>query len=113
MSAFIADEVNENYNVLVAGNGSEALDWLKKQSVQLIISDVMMPVMDGFALLQHVKADIEFSHIPIILLTAKNTMQSRLEGLELGADAYIDKPFSTSLLMATNFKSVIKPGQYP
>jgi len=100
MSAFIADEVNENYNVLVAGNGSEALDWLKKQSVQLIISDVMMPVMDGFALLQHVKADIEFSHIPIILLTAKNTMQSRLEGLELGADAYIDKPFSTSLLMA-------------
>ena len=100
MSAFIADEVNENYNVLVAGNGSEALDWLKKQSVQLIISDVMMPVMDGFALLQHVKADIEFSNIPIILLTAKNTMQSRLEGLELGADAYIDKPFSTSLLMA-------------
>ena len=99
MSAFIADEVNENYNVLLAANGSEALDLLKEQSVQLIISDVMMPVMDGFTLLQHVKSDIEFSHIPVILLTAKNTMQSRLEGLELGADAYIDKPFSTSLLM--------------
>lgn len=99
MSAFIADEVNENYNVLLAANGSEALDLLKEQSIQLIISDVMMPVMDGFTLLQHVKSDIEFSHIPVILLTAKNTMQSRLEGLELGADAYIDKPFSTSLLM--------------
>ena len=99
MSAFIADEVNENYNVLLAANGSEALELLKKQSIQLIISDVMMPVMDGFALLQQVKSDIEFSHIPVILLTAKNTMQSRLEGLELGADAYIDKPFSTSLLM--------------
>lgn len=99
MSAFIADEVNENYNVLLAANGSEALDLLKEQSVQLIISDVMMPVMDGFTLLQHVKSDIEFSHIPVILLTAKNTMRSRLEGLELGADAYIDKPFSTSLLM--------------
>lgn len=100
MSAFIADEVNDNYNILIAANGSEALDLLKKQSVQLIISDVMMPVMDGFALLRQVKSDIEFSHIPIILLTAKNTMQSRLEGLELGADAYIDKPFSTNLLMA-------------
>ena len=100
MSTFIADEVNENYNVLIAGNGVEALEQLKKQSIQLIISDVMMPVMDGFALLQSVKTDLEFSHIPVILLTAKNTMQARLEGLELGADAYIEKPFSTSLLMA-------------
>ena len=100
MSAFIADEVNENYNVLIAGNGSEALEQLKKESIQLIISDVMMPVMDGFSLLRSVKTDIEFSHIPVILLTAKNTMQARLEGLELGADAYIDKPFSTNLLMA-------------
>lgn len=100
MSAFIADEVNENYNILIANNGSEALDLLQKQSIQLIISDVMMPVMDGFALLQSVKTNLEFSHIPVILLTAKNTMQSRLEGLELGADAYIEKPFSTHLLMA-------------
>lgn len=99
MSAFIADEVNEHYNVLLAANGSEALELLKAQSIQLIISDVMMPVMDGFALLQSVRTDLEFSHIPVILLTAKNTLQSRLQGLELGADAYIDKPFSTSLLM--------------
>ena len=100
MATFIADEVNQLYNVTLAGNGAEAIGLLKKHSIQLIISDVMMPVMDGFALLKEVKTDIEFSHIPVILLTAKNTMQSRLEGLELGADAYLDKPFSTSLLMA-------------
>lgn len=100
MGAYIADEVNELYNVKVAENGAEALKLLKSHSVQLVISDVMMPVMDGFALLKEIKTDLEFSHIPVILLTAKNTMQTRLEGLELGADAYIEKPFSTDLLMA-------------
>ncbi len=100
MAVFIADEVNQLYNVEIAGNGAEAIALLKERSFQLIISDVMMPVMDGFALLKEVKTEIEFSHIPVILLTAKNTMQSRLEGLELGADAYLDKPFSTNLLMA-------------
>lgn len=100
MSAFIADEINLLYNVWIAGNGTEALNLLKQHSIQLIISDVMMPVMDGFTLLKEVKTDLEFSHIPVIMLTAKNTMQSHLEGLELGADAYLDKPFSTSLLMA-------------
>ena len=100
MAVFIADEVNLLYNVEIAGNGAEAIALLKRRSFQLIISDVMMPVMDGFALLKEVKTEIEFSHIPVILLTAKNTMQSRLEGLELGADAYLDKPFSTNLLMA-------------
>ena len=100
MAVFIADEVNQLYNVEIAENGAEAITLLKKRSIQLIISDVMMPVMDGFALLKEVKTEIEFSHIPVILLTAKNTIQSRLEGLELGADAYLDKPFSTNLLMA-------------
>ena len=56
--------------------------------------------MDGFSLLKKVKTDINYSHIPVVLLTAKNTIQSRLEGLELGADAYIDKPFSMDLLLA-------------
>ena len=58
-----------------------------------------MPVMYGFTLLKKIKTNLEFSHIPIILLTAKNTLQSRMEGLELGADAYIDKPFSMDLLL--------------
>lgn len=100
MSAFIADEINQSYNVQIANNGDEAIQLLKKQSFHLIVSDVMMPVMDGFTLLKLVKNDIEFSHIPIILLTAKDTLQARLEGLELGADAYIEKPFSSSLLLA-------------
>lgn len=99
MAVFIAEEVNRAYNIAIAANGAEALDVLRKESIQLIVSDVMMPVMDGFELLKQLKSDLEYSHIPIILLTAKSTMQSRLEGLELGADVYLDKPFSTDLLM--------------
>lgn len=61
MAVFIADEVNQLYNVEIAGNGAEAITLLKKRSIQLIISDVMMPVMDGFALLKEVKTEIEFA----------------------------------------------------
>lgn len=99
MLNFIAQEINTLYNVITAVNGEEALSLLKEKSVQLVISDIMMPVMDGFTLLKKIKTDLEFSHIPVILLTAKNTLQSRMEGLELGADAYIDKPFSMDLLL--------------
>ena len=100
MAIFIAEEINTSYNVQIVANGAEAIQLMKQHSFQLVISDVMMPVMDGFALLKAIKTDLEFSHIPVILLTAKNTMQSRLEGLDLGADAYLEKPFSTHLLMA-------------
>lgn len=100
MLDFIAQEVNSFYNVRTAIHGESALCLLKDSSVQLIISDIMMPVMNGFELLRKVKTDIEYSHIPVILLTARNTNQSRLEGLELGADAYIDKPFSMDILIA-------------
>jgi two-component system cell cycle response regulator len=62
--------------------------------VHLVISDVMMPVMDGFELCRLIKTNFDFSHIPVILLTARNTLQSKIEGLKLGADAYIEKPFS-------------------
>lgn len=97
---FIGQEANEYYNIVTASDGAEALLMLDDYSVQLIVSDIMMPVMDGFTLLKRVKSDIESSHIPVILLTAKNTTQSRLEGLELGADAYIEKPFSMDILLA-------------
>ncbi|MFA6728188.1 MAG: response regulator, partial [Prevotella sp.] len=98
MQNFIAQEINSVYNVVVATNGHEALLILQEYSVQLILSDIMMPVIDGFDLLKKVKTELD--HIPVILLTAKNTMQSRLDGLELGADAYIEKPFSMDLVMA-------------
>lgn len=100
MRALISAEISRYYNVLTAAHGKEALSLLAKNSVQLLISDVLMPVMDGFELLKKIKTNLEFSHIPVILLTAKNTMQARLEGLELGADAYIDKPFSMDILLA-------------
>jgi YesN/AraC family two-component response regulator len=80
--------------VVKATNGQEALDMIALENVQLIISDVMMPVMDGFELCKRIKTNFDYSHIPIILLTAKNTLQSKIEGLEVGADAYIEKPFS-------------------
>ena len=100
MLHFIGQEINVHYNVVTAGNGEEAIARLQEYGIQLIISDIMMPVMDGFTLLKKIKTNLEFSHIPIILLTAKNTLQSRMEGLELGADAYIDKPFSMDLLLS-------------
>ena len=100
MLDFIADDLNESYNVLKALNGQEALDVLNEEAVQLVVSDVMMDVMNGFELCKRIKTSFDFSHIPVILLTAKNTLQSRIEGLELGADAYIEKPFSPAHLQA-------------
>ena len=91
---FIASNLIDEYDVVKCFNGIEALDYLKENTVQLIVSDVMMPEMDGFELCKLIKSDVEMSHLPFILLTAKDTLQSKLEGLELGADAYIEKPFS-------------------
>jgi two-component system cell cycle response regulator len=97
---FVADDLQEDYNILKALNGQEAIALLHKESVQLVISDIMMPIMDGFELCKQIKSDVHHSHIPIILLTAKDTLQSKIEGLELGADAYIEKPFSPKHLQA-------------
>ena len=91
---FISDDLSDKYSVIKALNGQEAFDMLGIESIQLVISDVMMPVMDGFELCKKIKTNFDYSHIPIILLTAKNTLQSKIEGLEVGADAYIEKPFS-------------------
>src|SRR6476620_1577710 len=97
---FLEEELNEKYILLKASNGKEAISLLENETAHLIISDVMMPEMDGFEFCRIIKSDVEFSHIPIILLTAKNTLQAKIEGLELGADAYIEKPFSPNHLQA-------------
>lgn len=89
-----------HYHVLTAGDGEQALKILQTESVHLIVCDVMMPIMDGFEFTKRVKSDIEFSHIPVILLTAKANVESKVEGFEVGADAYIEKPFSLEVLMA-------------
>jgi YesN/AraC family two-component response regulator len=97
---FLERILKDQYTILKAENGKEALDILKEEVVQLIICDIMMPVMDGFELCRLLKEDFDYSHIPFILLTAKNTIQSKVKGLELSADAYIEKPFSKEHLLA-------------
>ncbi|MFT3749497.1 MAG: response regulator [Agriterribacter sp.] len=97
---FLKDELQEKYVIHTAVNGISAMETLKHETVQLIVSDVMMPQMDGFELCRLIKTNIDHCHIPIILLTAKNTLQSKIEGLEIGADAYIEKPFSPAHLQA-------------
>jgi CheY-like chemotaxis protein len=82
---FLSANLNPTYNVLGAYDGEAAMEILEKESVHLIISDIMMPVMNGFELCKKVKSSFNHCHIPIILLTAKRTMEARIDGLELGA----------------------------
>ena len=97
---FLDRILRNKYTIFKAVNGAEALSILDNEAVQLVISDVMMSPVDGFELCRMIKANFEYSHIPVILLTAKITIQSKVEGLELGADAYIEKPFSKEHLLA-------------
>ncbi|WP_084490067.1 response regulator transcription factor [Niabella ginsenosidivorans] len=97
---FLADDLGEKHTVLSAKNAGEAFHILEDHSVQLIISDIMMPGMDGLEFCDRIKSDFNLSHIPVILLTAKNTLQAKIEGLDAGADAYIEKPFSPEHLNA-------------
>jgi len=97
---YIQKELAPQYHVLKALNGQEALEMMEKDNIQLVISDIMMPVMDGIQLCKRMKTDIQYSHVPIILLTAKNSLNSKIEGLEVGADAYIEKPFAFEHLLA-------------
>ena len=106
MLAFVRKQLTTEYSVLTAMNGIEALAALDNHYVNLVVSDVMMPQMDGFELCKTIKSDLSYSHIPVVLLTAKTNIQSKIEGLELGADAYIEKPFSVEYLLA-NISSLI------
>ena len=100
MLSFVVRQLSKEYMVLTATNGMEGLQLLDGNYVNLVVSDVVMPVMDGFELCKTIKSDLNYSHIPIILLTAKTNIQSKIEGMELGADAYIEKPFSVEYLQA-------------
>ncbi|MHB9055978.1 MAG: hybrid sensor histidine kinase/response regulator [Paludibacteraceae bacterium] len=97
---FLEKYFSPNYTVYKASDGEEALKLLRRKYVNIIISDVMMPNMDGFELCKQLKSSLEYSHIPILLLTAKVNVQSKIQGLEIGADAYIEKPFSIEVLQA-------------
>lgn len=93
---FLGEYFSDQYRISRARNGLEALEKLKQYLPDIIISDIMMPEMDGIELCQHVKSNIESSHIPIILLTAKDPYKTKIEALTVGADAYVSKPFDTA-----------------
>jgi signal transduction histidine kinase/DNA-binding response OmpR family regulator len=97
---FIRDSIKDEFSVVEAINGEQGLRKAEKYIPDLIVSDVMMPKMDGYEMLRRVKQDEKTSHIPVILLTAKSDRDSKLEGLGFGADDYLTKPFDTKELLA-------------
>lgn len=98
MCEFISTSLAGNYRVLTAANGADALEVLRKENVSLVVSDIMMPVMDGLELCHHIKTDLQLSHIPVIFLTAKTSESSVMEGYKTGADDYLTKPFNIDML---------------
>ncbi|MDR0231353.1 MAG: response regulator [Dysgonamonadaceae bacterium] len=98
---YIRTELSEIYKINQCVNGKEALDFILKEKPDLVISDVMMPEMDGITLCRKIKSNVNINHIPIILLTAKSKEEDLAEGLETGADAYIVKPFNSEILKKT------------
>lgn len=97
--AFLVDRLNDKFTVHQAHDGEEALEVLSREVIHIVVSDVMMPRMDGFELCRRIKSIPEYNHIPVLLLSAQTDMKSKLYGLEQGADAYIEKPFSFAYLI--------------
>lgn len=95
---YIAESFSDSFEVLTANNGKEGVEKALGSIPDIIVSDIMMPVMDGTTLCRQLKEDVRTSHIPIVLLTAKDSLHDKEEGYEVGADSYLTKPFSASLL---------------
>ncbi len=100
LRTFIKECLSDKYSISEAGNGAEALKVLEKENIDIIISDIMMPVMDGLELCNELKSNIAYSHLPLILLSAKTDTSTKIDGLKKGADVYIEKPFSIEQLEA-------------
>lgn len=98
---YIAKEFADKFHVMESCNGKEALELIFKKNPDLVISDIMMPEMDGLTLCRKIKQNVNLNHIPVILLTAKTREEDNLEGLNTGADAYIMKPFNIDILQKT------------
>ena len=98
---YIAKEFGDKFHIMESRNGKEALEQIFKKTPDLVISDIMMPEMDGFTLCRKIKQNVNLNHIPVILLTAKTREEDNLEGLNTGADAYIMKPFNIEILQKT------------
>ncbi len=95
---FVVESLGETYRMLTAADGVEAIDLLQRETIHLVVTDVMMPRMNGLELCNHIKSTMEWSHIPVLMLTAKTADQSVMEGLKQGADDYLTKPFSIDRL---------------
>lgn len=98
MLSFISEKLQELFIVETAQSGQDALDILSRDHVDLIVSDVMMPGMNGIEFCKMIKANIELCHIPVIFLTARNDLESKIQGLRAGAESYVEKPFSFNYL---------------
>ncbi len=107
MRNYIGKELSGDYNTILTSNGEEAMKVIQEQKVDLVVSDIMMPVMDGCELCNRIKTEIDYCHIPVILLTAAVGVETRIETLKVGADGYIEKPFSIDLLRA-NIANIFK-----
>jgi len=96
---FLAQVLGDAYSLYSAIDGENARNILDVEIIDLVISDIMMPGIDGFELCRLIKSNVDYCHIPVVLLTAKNSYDAHIEGLEVGADLYIQKPFSPELLL--------------
>lgn len=104
---YLSEELSKSFIILEAGNGEEALEVVKENEIDLIITDVMMPIMDGIKLCRSIKQNLKTCHIPVIILSAKSELSDQLEGLQVGADDYIPKPFSLALIV-TKIKNILR-----
>ena len=96
---YLSQGLTSMFHILGAENGEVALELLKENDVDVVLTDVMMPVMDGIKLCKNIKQNIRTCHIPVIILSAKNEMEDQLEGLQMGADDYIPKPFVLAIVI--------------
>ena len=97
---YLSSILSDEYEVLIASNGEEGLSVAMNSVPDIIISDIMMPKMDGLEMCRKIKGNINLSHIPVVLLTAKDTLSDKSEGYKVGADSYITKPFTSELIKA-------------
>lgn len=98
---FLEEELKDHYKVTTAGDGAEGWSLILKEKPDLVVTDIMMPVMDGIELCRKIRQNINVNSMPVIMLTAANTEDYQLKGLDTGADAYINKPFSLPVLTST------------
>ena len=98
MRNYLKEEIGQHFSITESSNGKEALDLVHKNLPDLVVSDIKMPLMDGISLCRRLKSNPSTNHIPIVLLTALTTDEDRAQGMDIGADAYLEKPFNADML---------------